>query len=129
MVRALLIVMFTAGVAHAGKAKPAPKAAAPKAVAKAQPAPAKPIEKKAPAAKTDAAGKPADAPKPEATRELVQRESKIEFDDRLVQGQRAQGAVYLFQRGELKFSTLVKKPTTFKDRTLTSVYGAEEKSE
>jgi len=59
----------------------------------------------------------------EATRDVVKRESKIEFDERVVQGQRAQGAVYLFQRAETEFTSLVKTPETFRLRTVESVYG------
>ena len=67
--------------------------------------------------------KAAPEPKPETTREVVKRESKIEFDERVVQGQRAQGAVYLFQRAESPFSSLVKSPDSFRSRTIDSVYG------
>jgi hypothetical protein len=52
----------------------------------------------------------------------VQRESKIEFDERLVQGQTAAGAVYLFQRGEGELRSMIRVPESFRDRTLRSVY-------
>jgi hypothetical protein len=52
----------------------------------------------------------------------VQRESHIEFDERMVQGQSATGAIYLFQRGEMDTSSLVKVPDSFRERTLQSLY-------
>jgi hypothetical protein len=56
-------------------------------------------------------------------RDVVQRESKIEFDERLVQGQTASGAIYLFQRGESEFNSMVRLPTTFRERTVENVLG------
>ncbi len=61
--------------------------------------------------------------KVESAREVVKRESKIEFDERVVQGQRAQGAVYLFQRAETEFRSLVRTPGSFRARTINIVYG------
>ena len=54
----------------------------------------------------------------DAARATVQRESHIEFDDRLVQGQTAAGAIYLFQRGESEFRSMIKLPESFRDRTV-----------
>lgn len=68
-------------------------------------------EKQAPAASGD------------VPKEVIKRESKIEFDERVVQGQRAQGAVYLFQRAESKFGSLVKTPGSFRERTVRQVFG------
>ena len=53
-----------------------------------------------------------------SARDVVQRESHIEFDERLVQGQTAAGAIYLFQRGESEFRSMVKLPESFRDRTV-----------
>jgi len=66
---------------------------------------------------------------PEPTREVIKRESNIEFDERVVQGQRAQGAVYLFQRADTEFTSLVKTPSTFRSRTVDSVYGDARKAQ
>lgn len=95
--------------------KEPPKKEAPKKETPAAAAPEKTAPKKAAAA---AAPAPVDN-----SRETVKRESKIEFDERVVQGQRAQGAVYLFQRAETPFSSLVKTPESFRSRTVDSVYG------
>lgn len=55
---------------------------------------------------------------PGSARQVVQRESHIEFDERLVQGQTAAGAIYLFQRGESEFRSMVRMPESFRDRTV-----------
>ena len=82
-----------------------------------KPAPA-PASKTAPAkAEADRAATPAPASGGGA-RETVQRESRIEFDERLVQGQTAAGAIYLFQRGESEFRSMIKLPESFRDRTV-----------
>jgi hypothetical protein len=78
-----------------------------------------PAPRKEKAEKKDAADQKGDSPPKEA----IKRESKIEFDERVVQGQRAQGAVYLFQRAESKFGSLVRTPNSFRDRTVKSVFG------
>ena len=54
----------------------------------------------------------------QSAKEIVQRESHIEFDERLVQGQTAAGAIYLFQRGESEFKSLIQLPETFRERTV-----------
>ena len=56
-------------------------------------------------------------------RDVVQRESKIEFDERLVQGQTASGAIYLFQRGESEFNSMVHVPSSFRPRSIQTVLG------
>ena len=53
-----------------------------------------------------------------AAREVVQRESRIEFDERLVQGQTAAGAIYLFQRSDSELRSMVEPPDSFRDRTV-----------
>jgi hypothetical protein len=54
----------------------------------------------------------------------AERESRIEFDERLVQGQTASGAIYLFQRGESEFLSMVRVPSTFRERTMQKVYAS-----
>jgi len=49
--------------------------------------------------------------------------TRIDFDDRLVQGQsNKSGAVYLYDRKELKTRSMVKKRETFRDEIVTSVF-------
>ena len=55
-------------------------------------------------------------------RETVQRESHIEFDERLVQGQTAAGAIYLFQRGESEFRSMIRLPESFRERTTRALF-------
>ncbi|MCC6809076.1 MAG: hypothetical protein IT381_16730 [Deltaproteobacteria bacterium] len=97
------VCLLSASATHASKASK-----------RNDPAPA--VEKK----KND---KPAEAKQEAPSREVIKRESKIEFDERVVQGQRAQGAVYLFQRAESRFTSLVKTPSTFRERTVKTVFG------
>jgi len=52
------------------------------------------------------------------TREVVERESHIEFDERAVRGQTAAGAIYLFQRAPSEFKTIVQVPESFRARTV-----------
>ena len=52
--------------------------------------------------------------------------SRIDFDDRLIQGQtNKSGAVYLYDRKELKNRSMVKKRESFRQEIVTSVYDAE----
>jgi hypothetical protein len=144
---AVLLPLFAAGHAFADKPGPTPKRVStektkaddpPKAVH----APAKPHA--APAAKPAPKPRPADATpaKPDApgeassadaahsgspTHKVVERESRIEFDERMVKGQTAAGAIYLFQRSPTEFKSIVQVPETFRPRTvemLTSRRGA-----
>ncbi len=68
---------------------------------------------------------PAHASKTEAAKNdqnVVQRESKIEFDERLVQGQTASGAIYLFERGASEFLSMVHIPSSFREKTLAKIF-------
>jgi hypothetical protein len=76
-------------------------------------APAPEPEPVKPAAPAAAAVKAGDA---------ARRESRIEFDERMVQGQTAAGAIYLFQRADAAFSSMIAAPASFRDRTLRTVY-------
>jgi hypothetical protein len=82
-----------------------------------EPASAAPI----PAPAAHAMG-PAPGTRAAADREVVKRESRIEFDERLVQGQTAAGAIYLFQRSEGELHSMVHVPESFQDRTLRTVF-------
>src|SRR5579883_319233 len=101
-----LVAFAIAGVTSAPAAQAKPKK--PTANAPAAPAPQAP----------PAESKKSESASPAGARETVQRESHIEFDERLVQGQTAAGAIYLFQRGEAEFNTMVKLPDSFRERTL-----------
>lgn len=49
--------------------------------------------------------------------------TRIDFDDRLIQGQtNKSGAVYLYDRKELKTRSMIKKRETFREEIITSVY-------
>ncbi len=109
-----------AGAAKRKPGKPGPADAA--AVSDAPPPPPKKGAK--PAATKP--GKPApEASAPVASggaprsHEVVERESHIEFDERLVHGQTAAGAIYLFQRAPSEFKSVVQPPDSFRARTTT----------
>jgi len=49
--------------------------------------------------------------------------TRIDFDDRLIQGQsNKSGAVYLYDRKELKTRSMVQKRASFRDEIVGSVY-------
>ncbi len=94
-------------VAEARKRKPRKKA-------KKKPAPkpeeAKPAPQRAPEAKDAAATGPS-----------LQRSTRIEFDARLVRGEKASGAVYLFQRAPRRFPPLVDLRRSYLERVVRPV--------
>jgi len=49
--------------------------------------------------------------------------ARIDFDDRLIQGQtNKSGAVYLYDRKELKTTSMIKERESFRSETLSTVY-------
>lgn len=82
--------------------------------------------------KTPAATAPATAPQavPEAAPSgdsggapAVRGPTRIDFDDRLIQGQtNKSGAVYLYDRKELKVRSMIKKRENFRDEIVGSLY-------
>jgi hypothetical protein len=49
--------------------------------------------------------------------------ARIDFDDRLIQGQtNRSGAVYLYDRKELKVKSMIKERESFRSETLSTVY-------
>lgn len=90
---------------------------------------AKPTPKKAPAAPA-AAKKPAtpapNDPAPAAAggdTPGVRGPTRIDFDDRLIQGQtNKSGAVYLYDRKELKIRSMIKKRENFREEIVGSLY-------
>lgn len=111
VVSAMVVLSSTA--AFAGK----PKKAAPAAAKKPAPslpsaAPAAP-EAAPPAASADSGGA---AP-------AMRGPTRIDFDDRLIQGQsNKSGAVYLYDRKELKIRSMIKKRENFRDEIVGSLY-------
>lgn len=90
-------------------AKPTPKAAS-------KHAPASTAGEKATKPEPSAATTPSTA---SAAHQVVERESRIEFDERMVKGQSAAGAIYLFQRAPTEFKSIVEVPESFRSRTVT----------
>jgi hypothetical protein len=80
----------------------------------------KPGSKSAETTTTPDSAKP-DTPAPaagaRAPHEVVEHESRIEFDERMVRGQTAAGAIYLFQRAPTEFKSIVQVPDSFRVRT------------
>ena len=115
---ACLLVSST-GFAAGKKSKAAPPPAAKKAPAG---APAGTVDKKAPAAPAGASDQQADAAATPPTR----GPTRIDFDDRLIQGQtNKSGAVYLYDRKELKQRSMIKKRETFREEIVGAVYDSE----
>ncbi|MDP1830301.1 MAG: hypothetical protein Q8L48_43955 [Archangium sp.] len=94
---------------------------------------ARPPKKAAPAAKkppsvpnTPAPSMPEAAPAPSADSggaPAVRGPTRIDFDDRLIQGQsNKSGAVYLYDRKELKIRSMIKKRENFRDEIVGSLY-------
>lgn len=88
-------------------------------------------KKKAPAAAVPAAKKSVPtSPAPEAAPAggdsggaQVRGPTRIDFDDRLIQGQsNKSGAVYLYDRKELKVRSMIKKRENFRDEIVGSLY-------
>jgi hypothetical protein len=90
------------------KAKPAPK---PAHTAKKPP-------KQAAAPETSASTE-STKPRPGAAgHDIVEHESRIEFDERMVRGQTAAGAIFLFQRTPSDLKSIVEVPSSFRERTV-----------
>lgn len=103
-------LLLTATVAEAGpKKKPAAAPAAKKPSAPLAPAPAEAAA--APAGGDTGGGGSVRGP------------TRIDFDDRLIQGQsNKSGAVYLYDRKELKIRSMIKKRDNFRDEIVGSLY-------
>jgi hypothetical protein len=121
--------LFLDGEAGAKKGKPVHKGKpAPAAPRPGKPAPVadvpQPMPDPPPAAARPVPSRPVAAPAPpppKSGREVVERESKIEFDERAIQGQTASGAIYLFQRGESEFRSMIQVPDSFRERTVKQI--------
>ncbi|MFZ5444937.1 MAG: hypothetical protein ACOZQL_33415 [Myxococcota bacterium] len=104
------LVMLTATHSFAGPKKKAPPPPAKKGPAVPNvPASAAP---EAPAPTADSGGAP-----------QMRGPTRIDFDDRLIQGQsNKSGAVYLYDRKELKIRSMIKKRENFRDEIVGSLY-------
>jgi hypothetical protein len=75
-----------------------------------------------PASASKEAPAPSRAPEaaPSATKahEVVEHESRIEFDERMVHGQSAAGAIFLFQRTPSELKSIVEVPDSFRPKTV-----------
>ena len=98
--------------------KKKPAARRPAAPAKPKPAAA---PKEAPKKSSDS-GAPAESSKPRpgptTAREVVEHESRIEFDERMVKGQSAAGAIFLFQRTPSDLKSIIEVPDSFRSKTV-----------
>lgn len=56
----------------------------------------------------------------------LQRGNRMEFDARLIRGERASGAVFLFQRATRPLPSMVRRRTSYLDDTVTKTLGNEE---
>lgn len=94
---------------------------------------AAPPKKKAPVVPAAATGKktpasvqsatPDAAPSGDAPQSSVRGPTRIDFDDRLIQGQsNKSGAVYLYDRKELKIRSMIKKRENFREEIVGSLY-------
>ncbi|MHB8879047.1 MAG: hypothetical protein ACYC8T_35545 [Myxococcaceae bacterium] len=106
---AIAVVAF-AFMPQADAAPRGKKAAAAKAAPKAPNVKLKPVD--------DQAEAPASAPAVSS-----RGPTRIDFDDRLIQGQtNKSGAVYLYDRKELKTRSMIKKRESFRDEIVSSIY-------
>ena len=61
---------------------------------------------------------------PVTTASAVRGPNRIDFSERLIQGQtNKSGAVYLYDRKELKTPSMIKKRESFREETLATIYG------
>lgn len=104
-----VVALTSASSQAAPKKKPAPPPARKAAPA---PAAASPAPAETAPASADSAGAPA-----------TRGPTRIDFDDRLIQGQsNKSGAVYLYDRKELKIRSMIKKRENFRDEIVGSLY-------
>lgn len=90
--------------------------AAPKKKTRRPPAAAAAPATAAPVESAPAAAEPTSGP-------TVRGPTRIDFDDRLIQGQtNKSGAVYLYDRKELKVRSMVKQRENFRDEIIGSLY-------
>lgn len=109
--RAILFVVSVGMALWATEASAAPKK---KAAA---------TKKATPPAVALPAGAPEAAAPPAEGSTSMRGPTRIDFDDRLIQGQtNKSGAVYLYDRKELKVRSMIRKRENFRDEIVGSVY-------
>lgn len=81
------------------------------------------------AADGEEADAPAAAQDQTAGASSLQRGRRMEFDARLIRGERASGAVFLFQRATRPLPSMVKRRTSYLDDTVTKTLGDESADE
>jgi hypothetical protein len=119
---ALVVIALLAGPAAAERGKPPPRRERPKPAKPVKPDVTAPAPAPEPEAPKPEAAKPAAAKPAAKAGDAAHRESRIEFDERMVQGQTAAGAIYLFQRADAAFSSMIAPPVSFRERTIRTVY-------
>lgn len=121
---ALIFALFLLPVAFHLAAPPAVYAQKPKSKAKKGAAKAKAKEPKTPVREKDPEPEPAvKAEVPQVAPVELRGPTRIDFDDRLIQGQtNKSGAVYLFDRKETGINSMVKRRKTFRNLTLSTIY-------
>lgn len=108
------VLVFSVGFHFDAVAKPKKAAPAAKKTA---------VKKEAPSVKLNNAEAVAPAPGGEQVPMSTRGPTRIDFDDRLIQGQtNKSGAVYLYDRKELKTRSMVKKKESFRDEIVGSLY-------
>lgn len=114
------VTLVAAGAGSKAEAAPKPKASA----AQKKKAPPAPPARKAPLTKLKSLDPAPEAPAPQSSAPPPSRgPTRIDFDDRLIQGQtNKSGAVYLYDRKELKTKSMVKKRESFREEIIGSVY-------
>ncbi len=102
------VVVFCAADAYARPPRKAPAAAK-------KPVPSVPVASPSP--------EPAPSASADSGAPAVRGPTRIDFDDRLIQGQtNKSGAVYLYDRKELKIRSMIKKRENFRDEIVGSLY-------
>ena len=132
--RVLMAMAVAVGLAYpsgppVAKAEPT---SAPATEAKRKPA-AAPVKAKPPPKPAHSSKKPLKPAAPETTasterakpragattgHDVVEHESRIEFDERMVRGQTAAGAIFLFQRTPSDLKSIVEVPSSFRQKTV-----------
>jgi hypothetical protein len=108
-------LLVVCAVSSASVSAAAPKKKAPVAVPAATPG------KKTPPSMQSAT--PEAAPQGDAPQSSVRGPTRIDFDDRLIQGQsNKSGAVYLYDRKEMKIRSMIKKRENFREEIVGSLY-------
>jgi hypothetical protein len=127
MKRALIIAMFAfAAGAVPTQAEAKPKAAKTRSARKAVRAKPQAAKKAPPTVKIKQSDLMESAPQQASNSPAPARgPTRIDFDDRLIQGQtNKSGAVYLYDRKELKVRSMVRQRESFREQIVGSVYGS-----